>query len=111
MISTELFIYNYQTKHKLDNTEFEDFKRNASSILDKNIKDVTEKYSQINLLPYIYVLQRLPKKDLQAFTRYVITYLVKSEMLAKYDYINIYDLMAIDIEYLIAVIISMQYYF
>lgn len=108
LINTTMFLSNYIVKHRLDVIEYDDFTKSYE--IDGNIDNICTKY-QIDILPYMYILCRISKNDLNAFTRYLITYLIKSNMISDYNYKDIFKIMEMDIEYLIAVIICMQYYF
>jgi hypothetical protein len=77
---------------------------------DQDVIKFSNKYN-LDIIPYLYVLSLQSHTELQHFTKYFISYLVKSNMLENYNYINLFDLIVMDIEYMITCIICIQYYF
>jgi hypothetical protein len=108
LMNTDIFFQNYKQKNK---TIFED-----ECVLDDaritKIINICKEYN-VKIVPYLYVLNHLArsKKNMVAFTKYFITYLVKAEMLDTYEHTDIYNILSIDIEFIIALIVCMQYYF
>lgn len=108
LISSEIFLDQYIRQKKFNYEkylEYEDTNANKPDILAH-----MEQFN-INLKPYLYILDSLKDYELKTFTIYFISYLVRSGMITEYKYINIYDLLMLDVEYILACIICMQYYF
>ena len=108
LISSEIFVDQYIRRKKLnyeDYLEYEEADNSNTTILEH-----MEKFN-INIKPYLYILDSLKDYELKTFTIYFISYLVRSGMITEYKYINIYDLLMLDVEYILACIICMQYYF
>ena len=101
------FLNNYKitySKRKIKYTDIYNEEYNQDVIKFAN------KYN-LDIIPYLYVLSLQTDKELHNFTKYFISYLVKSNILDNYNYINLFDLIIIDIEYMITCIICIQYYF
>ena len=101
------FLNNYKitySKRKIKYTDIYNEEYNQDVIKFAN------KYN-LDIIPYLYVLSLQTDKELHNFTKYFISYLVKSNILDNYNYINLFDLIIMDIEYMITCIICIQYYF
>lgn len=108
LINSDIFVDQYLRQKKLN---YEDYLEYEETNVDKTDILAHMKQFNINIKPYLYILDSLKDYELKTFTIYFISYLVRSEMISEYKYINIYDLLMLDVEYILACIICMQYYF
>lgn len=105
LINSEIFVDQYIRKNKINYEEYLEYEEDKTIIFEHMAN------FNINIKPYLYILGSLKKYELKTFTIYFISYLVRSGMMDEYKYINVYDLLMLDVEYILACIICMQYYF
>ena len=68
---------------------------------------------EINIYPYIYILEIVGKERLEAFKRYFFILVSKNEMLCieNPEHRDIIDVATLSLEHLVAFIITCQYFF
>lgn len=107
LINSDTFVDQYLRQKKINYEEYLEYEEENTNT---NILEHMKKLN-INIKPYLYILDSLKDYELKTFTIYFISYLVRSGMMSEYKYVNIYDLLMLDVEYILACIICMQYYF